>query len=135
MKSPVCEEAKVLSRIVELQRRIHYDKSNHPIKFLRNVKELLHYENIYFRQIARPFLAKFLLLRYRLSLLIIAREVWWLIQERLELSWERTIVQMIAVHGTHCANTLRHNNCTREYTRRQNQNKNIASNSARYYWF
>jgi hypothetical protein len=36
---------------------------------------------------------KFLLLRYYMSLLVISRELWWMNQERLELSWGRTVDQ------------------------------------------
>jgi hypothetical protein len=39
------------------------------------MKEMLH------RQNSQPFLAKFPLLRYQMSLLVIARELWWMNQE------------------------------------------------------
>jgi hypothetical protein len=53
---------------------------------------------------SRLLLAKFLLLRYQLSLLVTSRELWWMNQEWLELRWRthnRSV--MVLVHGTPCA--------------------------------
>jgi hypothetical protein len=44
-------------------------------------------------KIRRPFLAKYFLLRYYMSLLVTASEVWCMSQERLELRWGRTVDQ------------------------------------------
>jgi hypothetical protein len=53
------------------------------------------------RQNSRKFLAKFLLLRYQMSLLVIAGELWLMNREGLELRYGRTVDQkMVAVLGT-----------------------------------
>jgi hypothetical protein len=63
------------------------------------------------RQNSPPFLAKFFLLRYHVSLLVTARELWWMNQEWLERRWgTHTRSEMVAVHGTLCTILPRNNN-------------------------
>jgi hypothetical protein len=38
-------------------------------------------KEIFLRENSRPFLAKFLQIRYQISLLVIVRELWWINQE------------------------------------------------------
>jgi hypothetical protein len=45
------------------------------IKKLRSMKDILHRKN------SRSFLAKILLLRYQMSLLVTSKELWWVNQE------------------------------------------------------
>jgi hypothetical protein len=50
-------------------------------KILRHVKEPYKYKKIYFVGKIHSHLAKFLLLCYCVSLLVIAKELWWINQE------------------------------------------------------
>jgi hypothetical protein len=74
-------------------------------KFLWHVKEPCEVWKRYFiSNIHGHLLLKFLLLSYQVSLLVIARELWWVNQEWLELrlgTHNRSV--MVAVLGTHCA--------------------------------
>jgi hypothetical protein len=63
------------------------------------------------RQNSRTFLAKFLLIRYHVSLLVFARELWLMNQESLELGLGcKEDQKMTAVHGTRCMIPPRNSN-------------------------
>jgi hypothetical protein len=55
------------------------------------------------KQNSLQLLAKFLLLRYEVSVLVITRKLMWMDQELLELRWEMPNTSvMVAVLGTPC---------------------------------
>jgi hypothetical protein len=69
------------------------------------------YEKILRQQNSPTFLARFLPIRYYVSLLVFARDLWWMDQEWLELRWGRTTDQkIVAVHGTLCTIPPRNSN-------------------------